>query len=63
MLILEGCAQSSATPNTNAASARVLDRLGISLISSPKQGCCGAVSHHLSAHSEGLDHMRRNIAA
>lgn len=63
MLVLEGCAQSSATPNTNAASARVLDRLGISLINSPKQGCCGAVSHHLSAHSEGLDHMRRNIDA
>lgn len=63
MLVLEGCAQSSATPNTNAASARVLDRLGISLTSSPEQGCCGAVSHHLSAHSEGLDHMRRNIDA
>ncbi len=63
MLVLEGCAQSVATPNTNAAAARVLDRLGISLISPPEQGCCGAVSHHLSAHAEGLDFMRRNIDA
>ncbi len=63
MLVLEGCAQSAATPNTNAAAARVLDRLGISLISPPEQGCCGAVSHHLSACEEGLGFMRRNIDA
>ena len=63
VLILEGCAQSVITPNTNAATARVLDRLGISLISSPLQGCCGAVSHHLSAAQEALGFVRRNIDA
>ncbi|HHH38581.1 MAG TPA: glycolate oxidase subunit GlcF [Sedimenticola sp.] len=63
MLLLEGCAQSVATPATNAATARVLDRLGITLISPPEQGCCGAVSHHLSAVEEGLGFMRRNIDA
>lgn len=61
MLALAGCAQPGATPNTNAAAARVLDRLGISLVEAPKAGCCGAVSYHLSAHDEGLDFMRRNI--
>jgi glycolate oxidase iron-sulfur subunit len=63
MIVLQGCAQSAATPNTNAAAARVLDRLGISLITAPQAGCCGAVSHHLSAHEQGLDYMRNNIDA
>ncbi len=63
MLVLEGCAQSVVTPNTNAATARILDRLGIELITAEKSGCCGAVSHHLSANDEALDFMRRNIDA
>lgn len=63
LLLLEGCAQSVATPNTNAATARVLDRLGISLISPAGQGCCGAVSQHLAAEAEAAVFMRRNIDA
>lgn len=63
MLVLEGCAQPSATPNTNNAAARVLDKLGISLIAAPDAGCCGAVSYHLPSHEEGLAFMRRNIDA
>ena len=63
MLVLEGCAQSVATPATNAAAARVLDKLGIELVSAAGAGCCGAVSHHLSAEEEGLAFMRRNIDA
>jgi len=63
LLVLEGCAQSVATPNTNAAAARVLDRLGISLISPAGQGCCGAVSQHLAADTEAAAFMRRNIDA
>lgn len=63
MLVLAGCAQSSTTPRTNAAAARVLDRLGISLITAPAAGCCGALSHHLSAEHEARGFMRRNIDA
>jgi glycolate oxidase iron-sulfur subunit len=63
MLALAGCAQPSTTPNTNIATARVLDKLGITLVEEPKAGCCGAVSYHLGAHDEGLDFMRRNIDA
>lgn len=63
MLALAGCAQSAATPNTNSATARVLDRLGITLSEASGAGCCGAVSYHLTAHAEGLDFMRRNIDA
>lgn len=63
MIALAGCAQPSATPRTNAAAARVLGRLGIQLVEAKSAGCCGAVSHHLSAHEEALDFMRRNIDA
>lgn len=63
MLLLEGCVQSVATPRTNAAARRVFDRLGITLQSAPKAGCCGAVNYHLAAHRDGLDDMRRNIDA
>ena len=63
MLILAGCAQQAATPNTNAAAQRVLNRLGITLMVAPQAGCCGAVNYHLAAHADGLDNMRRNIDA
>jgi glycolate oxidase iron-sulfur subunit len=63
MIILEGCVQSVATPATNAAAARVLDKLGIQLISPGGVGCCGAVSQHLAAPAESRSYMRRNIDA
>lgn len=63
MLVLDGCVQPSAAPTTNAAAARVLDRLGVSLIRASGAGCCGALSHHLSAHDEAQNFMRRNIDA
>ncbi|MCX7109549.1 MAG: glycolate oxidase subunit GlcF [Proteobacteria bacterium] len=63
MLVLEGCVQPALAPSINAAAARVLDRLGISLIRATEAGCCGAVSYHLTATEEGLGFMRRNIDA
>jgi glycolate oxidase iron-sulfur subunit len=61
MLVLDGCVQSALAPAINAAAARVLDRLGISLVRTPGAGCCGALSYHLTAQEEGLDFMRRLI--
>lgn len=63
MLILEGCVQPSLSPNTNAATARILDKLGIQVISATEAGCCGAVDYHLNAHDAGLQRARRNIDA
>lgn len=63
VLMLEGCVQPSLSPNTNAAAARVLDRLGISVIATREAGCCGAVDYHLNAQAAGLDRARRNIDA
>lgn len=62
-LLLEGCVQSLATPNTNAATARVLDKLGIQVIPAPNTSCCGAVSHHSGDQRQGLETIRNNIDA
>lgn len=63
VLLLEGCVQPGLSPNTNAATARVLDRLGISVKPIAEAGCCGAVDYHLNAQEAGLDRARRNIDA
>lgn len=61
MIILDGCVQPSLSPDTNQATARVLSKLGISLVKPKGAGCCGAVSQHLSAEKEALEYMKRNI--
>ncbi|MBI5611634.1 MAG: glycolate oxidase subunit GlcF [Gammaproteobacteria bacterium] len=63
MLLLEGCAQPAIAPAINSAAARVLDKLGVSLLTAPGAGCCGALCHHTSGVNEGLDFARRNIDA
>jgi len=63
MLVLDGCVQPALEPNINAATARLLDKLGITLKRAERAGCCGAVSYHLNAQEAGLDFMRRNIDA
>ncbi len=63
MLVLAGCVQPGAQPRTNASTARVLDKLGISLISANGAGCCGAVRHHLSDEAGAKANMRQNIDA
>jgi len=63
MLVLAGCVQPILSPDINAAAARVLDKLGISLIEAPKAGCCGALRFHLNAQDDGLTDMRALIDA
>ena len=63
MVALAGCVQPILTPDTNAAAARVLDRVGISLVEASGAGCCGGVRFHLDYQAEGLDDMRRLIDA
>ncbi len=63
MLVLAGCVQPGLKPNINAATARVLDQLDISLLAAENAGCCGALAHHLNDHDDGLSAMRRNIDA
>jgi len=61
MLALDACVQRSIAPNIDAALARVLDRVGISLLRVPAAGCCGALPHHLSGEERALGIIRRNV--
>jgi len=63
MVALAGCVQPTLTPNTNAATARVLDRLGITLSEVPGAACCGALRYHLHAQEKARDDMRQVIDA
>lgn len=63
MLVLDGCVQPVATPNTNAHAARIFSRLGIKLVAPDNSGCCGALSQHLAHREEALDFARANIDA
>ena len=63
MLLLDGCVQPAMAPNINAATARVLDALGVQLIVAARAGCCGAIRYHLNDQDGGLGDMRRNIDA
>jgi glycolate oxidase iron-sulfur subunit len=61
MLALAGCVQPALSPDINAAAARVLDRIGISLIEAKGAGCCGALRFHLNYQEAGLADMRALI--
>ena len=63
MLVLAGCVQPSLSPEVNAAAARLLDRIGISLVEAASAGCCGALRFHLDYQADGLDDMRALIDA
>ncbi|QUN27834.1 glycolate oxidase subunit GlcF [Cupriavidus sp. KK10] len=63
MLLLDGCVQPAMSPNINAATARVFDRVGVQLLVAREAGCCGAIRFHTGDHDGGLDNMRRNIDA
>ncbi|HZZ91782.1 MAG TPA: glycolate oxidase subunit GlcF [Usitatibacter sp.] len=63
MLVLDGCVQPALQPSINAATARVLDRLGIALVAVRRSGCCGAVPFHLNYQHDALAYMKANIDA
>jgi len=63
MLVLGGCVQPAIAPSINAAAARVLDRIGISLVVAPRAGCCGAVTFHLNYQQDALAYVKANIDA
>ena len=63
MLVLRGCVQPALAPSIDAAMARLLDRIGVSLVCVAGSGCCGAISEHLAAGTEARRFMRANIDA
>ena len=63
VLLLNGCVQPAMLPSIDAATARVLDAIGVQTVVAGGSGCCGAIRHHLGDPSGALDQCRRNIDA
>jgi glycolate oxidase iron-sulfur subunit len=61
VILFEGCVQSVVAQSINAATSRVLDRLGVECIGASGEGCCGAVNNHMSDTATGAAIARRNI--
>jgi glycolate oxidase iron-sulfur subunit len=63
VLMLTGCAQGVLDPAINAATVRLLTRLGIEVVVPAGAGCCGALNHHLGQEKAAHDRARRLIDA
>ncbi len=63
VLLLEGCVQPAMAPSINAATVRLLDRLGIAVVGAAEAGCCGALAHHLNDPAVSHAAIKRNIDA
>lgn len=50
VMLLAGCAQRAIEPDINAATLRLLKRLGIEVLVRQRASCCGALAHHIDAH-------------
>lgn len=61
--LMTGCAQSVLDPEINAATIRLLTRLGVEVVVPETQGCCGALSHHLGRETEAAQFARKNAKA
>ena len=60
--LLAGCAQTVLAPAINAATIRLLTRLGVEVVVAEGVGCCGALTHHLGRHDEAMAAARAAIA-
>lgn len=63
ILLLSGCVQPTMMPSIDAATIRVLNRIGIGTQVVAGAGCCGALSFHLDDQARALEQMRKNIDA
>jgi glycolate oxidase iron-sulfur subunit len=61
--LLTGCAQQVLAPSINEATIRLLTRMGIEVVVTRDQGCCGALNHHMGDQERAMALARANIAA
>lgn len=61
--LLTGCAQKVLNPTINEATIRVLTRMGLDVVITQGQGCCGALTHHMGQHDPAMASARANITA
>ena len=57
-----GCVADAMFPETNAATARVLQQNGCEVVVPRSQVCCGAIHYHSGSEAPALEFARQNIA-
>lgn len=63
VLMPQGCVQPHLRPHIDAATARVLDAVGVRAVRLRGAGCCGALKGHLGDEDGARAQARRNIDA
>ncbi len=61
--LLSGCAQQILRPQINDAAIRLLVSQGVEVVLAKREGCCGAIVHHMGREEEAREFARRNIDA
>ncbi len=63
VVLLAGCAQRAVNPEINAATIRLLNRIGVEVVVRKQAYCCGAVAHHTGDEHAAEDAMSATIKA
>jgi glycolate oxidase iron-sulfur subunit len=59
--LLQGCANRVLGAHVNAATIRLLNRLGIEVVTPDGEGCCGALVHHMGREHQAHSQAKANI--
>lgn len=59
--LLRGCVQSVTDPGINAATIRLLTRLGYEVVVTQGETCCGSLTHHMGRENEANGYAKRMI--
>ena len=59
--LLMGCVQSVLEPSINAATIRLVTRLGFEVVVSGEESCCGSITLHMGQKDDALARARRSI--
>ncbi|MGE3246542.1 MAG: glycolate oxidase subunit GlcF [Beijerinckiaceae bacterium] len=61
VILMEGCAQPVLQPSINAAAHFLLAASGIEVVTAAREGCCGALTHHMGKEEAARAAARANI--
>jgi glycolate oxidase iron-sulfur subunit len=59
--LLRGCVQSVMDPEINAATIRLLNRIGFTVVVTAGESCCGSLPHHMGKEHDARARARRSI--
>ena len=59
--LLKGCVQSVMDPEINAATIRLLNRIGFTVVVTGGETCCGSLPHHMGKEQDARARARRSI--